>query len=63
VKITPDVSDDKHGRPVVNLSLGNAPKRRHYEIAWIEMPLGMARDLARQLSEAADEAERDCAKT
>ena len=64
VKVTPDISDGKRNRPVVSMSIGNlaGDRRSHCEVAWVEMPPGMARQIAQDLIEAAAEAEREGAQ-
>lgn len=52
-------SRDKDGRPCVLIVLGNMRAVGcHDEVAWSDMPIGMARQIAADILEAAAEAER-----
>lgn len=61
VRAKPDTTED--GRRIVSLTMGNMRAVGCLdEVAWADLPPGMAREIARELVQAADEIDRDCCK-
>ena len=59
IRATADRSDDDETRRVVVVTMGNMRRVGAIdEVAWIEMPSGMARQIAADLIEAADAIEK-----
>lgn len=59
IKVSAETTNRDDGKPVVAVVMGNMRRVGCVdEVAWAEIPPGMAREIARNLIEAADEVER-----